>query len=124
MNHIEAWTTRLREIAGVYQAALAPHVQVPTDKDHEYAVYHTFIIQTDRRNELRDHLLAKGIETKIHYPIPIHLQECARDLGYKRGDFPVTERQSGRILSLPIYPELTDQQIATVIQEVKKFFGA
>jgi len=124
LNHIEAWTNKLREVAGVYRAALASYVKVPTDQEHEYSVYHTFIIQTDRRNELRDHLLARGVETKIHYPIPIHLQECARELGYNRGDFPVTERQSSRILSLPIYPEITDRQVSIVIEEVKKFFGA
>jgi dTDP-4-amino-4,6-dideoxygalactose transaminase len=68
-----------------------------------------------------EHLTKCGIGSRIHYPIPIHLQDCARSLGYRRGDFPVAERQASRILSLPIYPELSDNEITRVIEAVRSF---
>lgn len=95
---------------------------VPCDKEYEKAVYHTFIIQTEDRDELREHLARKGVDTKVHYPIPIHFQEAAKGLGYKKGDFPVTEKQAETILSIPIYPELTDEQVEYIIEEIQNFF--
>jgi dTDP-4-amino-4,6-dideoxygalactose transaminase len=81
-----------------------------------------FVTQCDRRDELQKYLLERGIDTKIHYPIPIHLQEAAKYLGHKLGDFPVTETQAKRILSLPIHQYLTDEQIDYVIDSVRKFY--
>jgi dTDP-4-amino-4,6-dideoxygalactose transaminase len=68
--------------------------------------------------------LDKGIETKIHYPIPIHLQEAARYLGYKLGDFPIAERQAASILSIPIYPELTEEQKEILVTEIRGFYAS
>ena len=93
------------------------------DKNYEYAVYHTFIIQTNKRDELQSYLKENGIDTKIHYPIPIHLQEAAKSLGYKKGDFPITEKQTESILSLPIYGELTDRQLEHTVSMIRKFFA-
>lgn len=122
LNHLDEWTKKVREIASFYQKHLSGVVKVPVDRDYEESVYHTFIIQCDKRDELQKYLLKKGIETKIHYPIPIHLQESAKHLGYRKGDFPVAESQAKRILSLPIYPELTDEQMEMVVNEVKNFY--
>ena len=98
------------------------NVGVPIDKDNEKPVYQTYVINTDYRDELQNHLHKLGVETKIHYPIPVHLQESAKKLGYSKGDFPITEKQSSRILSLPIYPEMREDQIDHVIKSVNAFF--
>jgi dTDP-4-amino-4,6-dideoxygalactose transaminase len=86
-------------------------------------VYHTFVVECDRRDELQSYLAVQGIKTKVHYPIPIHLQGAARVLGYKPGDFPVTEQQAGHILSLPVYPELSRQQLEWVASAIETFYG-
>ncbi|MFC1768263.1 DegT/DnrJ/EryC1/StrS family aminotransferase [Nanoarchaeota archaeon] len=121
LDHIGEWNKKIKEIASIYREELQDTVTVPKDKPHEDPVYHTFIIQHNKRNELQQHLLNQGVETKIHYPIPIHLQNAASYLGYKKGDFPVCESQAERILSLPIYPELTMDQVKYVINEIKSF---
>jgi len=123
LKYLPAWTERRRAIAAFYTARLQGHpVIVPADMPAGKAVYHTYIIQTDRRDELKHYLAKKKIDTKIHYPIPIHLQDAARDLGYRRGDFPVTERQAETILSLPVYPELTNHQVEYVADTINSFF--
>lgn len=123
MAHLDRWTEARREHAAYYRERLRAVVQVPEELPHERAVYHTFIIQADRRDELQHNLERQGIETKVHYPIPIHLQPAAASLGYGRGSFPVAERQAQRILSLPIYPELTPQQLERVANAVVAFYN-
>jgi len=121
--YLEKWTERRRAIAERYYEKLKGlDIIAPHDKPYEKAVYHTFIIQTKQRDKLKEFLLSKGIDTKIHYPIPIHLQEAAKYLGYKKGDFPVTEKQAETILSLPIYPELTDEQVDYIANTITEFF--
>jgi dTDP-3-amino-2,3,6-trideoxy-4-keto-D-glucose/dTDP-3-amino-3,4,6-trideoxy-alpha-D-glucose/dTDP-2,6-dideoxy-D-kanosamine transaminase len=125
LKKIDDWNNRYREIASIYREGLKEinnHLIVPKDKDYENPVYHNFVIETQRRDELVQHLLNNGIETKVHYPIPLHLQEAASSLGYFKGDFPVCELQTTKILSLPIYPELTNEQIELVIKNIKSFF--
>lgn len=122
LKHLDAWNKRCREIAGRYREGLKEFVWVPTDKPYEDPVYHNFVIQLPERDRMIDHLAKLGVGSRIHYPIPIHLQECARSLGYKEGDFPVAERQAKTILSLPIYPELTDDEIGYVIDCVGRFY--
>ena len=123
MKYLDKWTKKKREIASFYQKKLSNIVKVPLDKSNEYAVYHTFIIQVNKRDKLQKFLLQKGIETKIHYPIPIHLQKAAKYLGYKKGDFPKTEKQAEKILSLPIYPELKEEQLELVVKEIRNFYS-
>jgi len=121
LKYIDKWNTQRRDNADRYTQLLKdiPEVRTPFRKfDH---VYHLYVIQTPLRDKLRGHLKNKGIETGIHYPIPIHLQEAYTGLGYKLGDFPETERYSKAILSLPMYPELTDEEISLVVNEIKKF---
>ncbi len=105
---------RLQGISGI--------ISVPSDAPGEEAVYHTFIIRCENRDELQRHLLKQGIETKVHYPIPIHLQKAAAALGYEDGDFPNAERLAKTILSLPIYPELSNDEIETVCNEIRAFY--
>lgn len=122
INYLENWTERRRYIASIYREKLTKYVKVPVDKSYEKAVYHTFIIQTSHRDKLKNYLLKNNIDTKIHYPVPIHLQESAKYLGYKKGDFPVTEKQVEEILSLPAYPELTDDMVNNVTDSIIEFF--
>jgi len=121
MNHLPEWTEARRKNAAYYREHLADVVTVPSDADG--AVYHTFIIQTPKRQELKEYLKEKGVETAVHYPIPIHLQAAASSLGYKKGDFPVAEKQADTILSLPVYPELTAEQREYVVRCIREFFG-
>jgi dTDP-4-amino-4,6-dideoxygalactose transaminase len=123
LPRLDGWNERCRQIAAQYREGLQECVWVPRDRPHEEPVYHNFVIQLERRDALIEHLAARGVGTRIHYPIPIHLQECAAHLGYRKGDFPVAERHARTILSLPIYPELTPAEVEHVVGSVRSFFG-
>jgi len=124
LNYLEAWTVKRRANARFYQENLAglPQVQVPSDKPYERAVYHTLVIQADRRDELQAHLSRLSIGTAIHYSVPIHLHKAALELGYRPGSFPMTERQAQRILSLPVYPELGEAELNYVVDGIRSFY--
>ena len=123
LKKLPEWTARRQEIATYYFDRFSGlDLVAPKDAPFEKAVYHTFIIQTGKRDDLINFLSEKGIVTKVHYPIPIHLQEAAKYLGYVIGDFPVTEKQSGEILSLPIFSELTDNQVEYVADSIINYF--
>lgn len=113
-----------RANADAYRKRLNPKaVFMPPCQPAEFNSFHTFVIQVDRRDALQRHLAEQGIGTAIHYPVPIHLQPAARDLGYKAGDFPVTEGQAQRILTLPINQFLTDDDIDYVAETVNGFYA-
>ena len=122
LPYVDAWNARRREIASNYQKELFPLVKTPCDISNVYSVYHNFIIQTDRRDELMRFLEKNKIETKIHYPIPIHLQAAASKLAYRQGDFPVAERITKTMMSLPVYPELTEEEVVFIIKSIQSFF--
>jgi dTDP-4-amino-4,6-dideoxygalactose transaminase len=96
-------------------------VKTPVKRDHATHVYHLYVIHCDRRDDLIRHLKAKGVHAGIHYPVPIHLQKAYLDLAYSNGAFPLTERYAREIVSLPMFPELTDEQIQYVVSEIKEF---
>lgn len=123
LKYLDIWIAERRRIAKYYIRHLNQYVKVPYEEDYEKSVYHTFVIQSEDRHELQRYLLENGIETKIHYPIPIHLQEAAKDLDYKKGDFPVTEMQVSKILSLPVYQELTTDKVKYISSIVEKFYN-
>jgi dTDP-4-amino-4,6-dideoxygalactose transaminase len=125
LRYLPEVSRRRRENADCYREALAgcPGIRLPQDRAEEFSVYHTFIIECERRDELRSHLDKKGIGSVIHYPIPIHLMQVGRKLGFKPGMFPVAERLAGRILSLPIYPQITKDQILTISKEILAFYS-
>jgi dTDP-4-amino-4,6-dideoxygalactose transaminase len=126
LPQLPRWTLRRRAIAATYLKMLnsVGDLVLPCDGKDEFSVYHTFIIQTAKRDALKQYLADHGVDSKVHYPVPIHLQNAAQFLGYKRGDFPVTERQAQTILSLPIFAELTDEQVVHVANTVTAFFKA
>lgn len=121
--YLDSWNARRKEIAKRYIEELSQFVWVPNEQENERQVYHTFMIQTRQRDQLIEHLTTSGVETRIHYPIPIHLQNGAKDLGYKLGDFPVCEQVVKRMLSLPIHQDLTDDEVGYIIEQVKTFFS-
>jgi dTDP-4-amino-4,6-dideoxygalactose transaminase len=123
LPHLAGWTARRRIIACRYREALAGLVllDLPAATEGVEAVYHTFVIQTDHRDDLRRHLADNGIGSAIHYPIPIHLQPAAAYLGYKPGAFPVAERQARRQLSIPVHHGLSDAQVDRVIDVIREW---
>jgi dTDP-4-amino-4,6-dideoxygalactose transaminase len=125
IKYIEAWTRLRQEKAALYSQLLSgiEGLEIPVLMDGVESVYHLYVIQTDRRDELQTYLKDNGIDTGLHYPIPLHLQEAYSGLGYRAGDFPVAERAAGRILSLPIYPELQEGQIRYVTEKIGRFFS-
>lgn len=126
MRYLDAWTNQRRANAAFYQEHLSGvrGVQVPFDGAHEACVYHTFVLQCQDRDRLKAFLAEKGVGTAIHYPIPVHLQTAANSLGYTKGAFPVAERMADSILSLPIYPGLTAQQMGYVARQIRVFYSA
>lgn len=122
LKYLPAWTEARRANAEFYRQQLSNILIVPQEKSEEYAVYCAFVIQSQRRDALQSFLAQREIETKIHYPIPIHLQAAAQNLGYKLGDFPVTEEQAQTILSLPVYPELSIEQRQQVVSSIQEFY--
>ena len=123
LRRLPAVTEARRRNARIYREALGSTVIYPLDRADEYPIYHLFMIQCDRRDELQSFLERRGIETRTHYPTPIHLQPCSASLGYRVGDFPVAEKQAGRILSLPVHQALSEEQIREVADSIREFYG-
>jgi dTDP-4-amino-4,6-dideoxygalactose transaminase len=115
LEHLEAWNRRRREIAARYRELLAPSpVQIPAQPPGFVSCYHLFTIQSSRRDAIRAALDAAGIGCGIHYPLPLHLQPACAGLGYRAGDFPISEHIARTTLSLPMHPHLTDAEVDTV----------
>jgi len=125
LRHLGAWTEARRRNAAMYNAALKgiPGVVTPQEMPYAKHVYHLYVIRAPRRDELQKHLEAKGVATGLHYPVPLHVQNAFKHLGYKEGDFPVTEKAAREILSLPMFPELTAEQIAYVAGAIREFYS-
>lgn len=121
---IEEWNVKRNEIQKKYRKGLSKlPVRFQSEPEGGKHVYHLFVIRTERRDELQRHLDKNGIQTLIHYPIPAHLQECYRYLGHKKGDFPVSEKAAGEILSIPVSPFLKDDAVEYVIKHIKGFLS-
>ncbi len=124
MGKLEEWNRLRNEHACLYNELLSGLEDVVTPKEAASTtkhIYHLYVIRVKKRDELQRYLLSRGISTGIHYPVPIHLQKAYEDLGYGIGSFPITEEYAKDILSLPMYPELTREQIETVVREIKFF---
>ncbi len=122
LRHLDAWTTELRRLAHRYNDLLRAYVTVPDEGPGEHHVYQTYMIQAERRDDLRQFLTAKGVEVLVHYATPIHLQPAAKSLGYSERDFPVCKHVVDRILSLPLYQGLTDAQQDRVASLIADFY--
>ncbi|HEY2547168.1 MAG TPA: DegT/DnrJ/EryC1/StrS family aminotransferase [Candidatus Acidoferrum sp.] len=125
LKYLGEWNAARRRNAKLYEELLeGTGVITPTEAGDVESVWHLYVIRTEHRDKLREHLVSRGISASIHYPVPIHLQPAYEDLGYKRGDFPVTEKYARRILSLPMYAELTSEQIKYVALAIRDFLSA
>ncbi|HSP88173.1 MAG TPA: DegT/DnrJ/EryC1/StrS family aminotransferase [Ignavibacteriaceae bacterium] len=128
MKHIEKWTEGRRRVAQKYKELLGSieEIILPVEMPYAKHVYHLYVIQVKKglseRDKLAGFLNENGISTGLHYPVPLHLQKCFSDLNYKKGDFPVSEKLAESGLSLPMFPELSDNQIEYVAEKVKEFF--
>ena len=115
LRYLEAWTEARRRNAAEYARQLADtSVTLPRERDQVRHVYHVYVVRVQQRDAWRDRLTEAGVQTGVHYPIPVHLQPAYRDLGYSAGAFPVSERASAEVLSLPMFPELTHAQIKEI----------
>jgi dTDP-4-amino-4,6-dideoxygalactose transaminase len=125
LRHLPQWNEARGTHANGYRDLLCGMGDLTFQREAPYSthIYHLFILETERRDALREHLNAREIQTGIHYPIPIHLQRAYEDLGYKEGDFPEAERLAKRMLSLPMFPELRREQIEQVAGEIAGFFA-
>ena len=128
LPHLDRWTEMRRTNAERYlqlftDAGLTEQVTLPVERPAAKHIYNQYVIRTaGRRDELRQFLTEKGIGTDIYYPVPLHLQECFAYLGYRAGDLPEAERAALETLALPIYPELTADQQAYVVDSIREFF--
>ena len=124
LPHLDSYNRRRREIAAFYSSQFAslPLTLPPEDQAGEYSVSHLYVVQTDQREALQTYLSEHGVGTAVHYPIPIHLQPAFEFLGHPEGSFPNAETFARRVLSLPMYPELTDAEVERVASTVKDFF--
>lgn len=122
LPRLDGWNARRRQIAARYDAAFAAlPLQVAPAVPAEENIYHQYPLLTDRRDDLLAHLKARGIEAGVYYPLGLHLQECFRELGHAAGDMPRTEAAQARVLSIPIFPEMTDAEIDETVGAVRAF---
>ena len=124
LKHLTGWNESRRKNAQLYNDLLVnvEGVITPTQADYAKHVYHIYAIRCKKRDELINALLEKEVFCGIHYPVPLHLQDAYKSLGYSEGSFPVAERCAGELVSLPMFSELTQEQIEKVVKEIKHFF--
>ena len=123
LKYLAQWTQERQRVAKRYNELLeGTPLQLPHEAPFAESVWHLYVVRHPRRDELKKFLEDNGVGCAVHYPIPLHLQKAYADLGHKPGDFPVAEKAARECLSLPIYPELTEQQIARVAAVIKEFF--
>ncbi len=122
LKYLGDWTKKRREHAEVYNSAFKDLDMItPKEESFNYHIYNQYTIAVKNRDELRNYLKEKQIGHDTYYPVPLHLQECYRFLGYKKGDLPVSEKKAGEVVSIPIYPELTEEEQDYVISTIKEF---
>ena len=126
LDRLDDWNEARRRVADAYRSALAdfPLALPPEDEPHRRSVYHLFVIRSERRDELAAFLKGRGIATALHYPTPVHLQEALRYLGHREGDFPIAESHARSVLSLPMHPGMTAEDVERVATGLRGFFRA
>jgi dTDP-4-amino-4,6-dideoxygalactose transaminase len=125
LPHLEKWSAARRRNAAYYDAAFATlaEVKTPVIDPQNVSIYNQYTLRAERRDDLQAHLKAKGIGNSIYYPLPLHLQPCFAYLGYREGTCPESEKAAKEVLSLPVYPELTEAQLDEVVGVVREFYG-
>jgi dTDP-4-amino-4,6-dideoxygalactose transaminase len=128
LTYLDQWSALRKRNAQAYRrlfaAAGLDRIQLPVEREGRH-IYNQFVINVpEKRDELRQHLQENQIGTEVYYPVPLHLQECFAYLGYRKGDFPLSEAAADHTLALPIYPELTEDQLAYVVDMIREFYSA
>jgi dTDP-4-amino-4,6-dideoxygalactose transaminase len=124
IRYIDQWNKARRENAEKYKYYFrnVDEVFLPFVPEWAMPIWHLFVVQVKQREKLTDYLKQNGIGTGYHYKTPLHLLQALKHLGYQKGDFPVTEKVMSKIISLPMYPELTEEQIKYVVEKVQEFY--
>jgi dTDP-4-amino-4,6-dideoxygalactose transaminase len=124
LKHLKSWNDERRRLAALYLERLknVGDLLLPLSHHDAQHVYHLFVIRTEKRDALQGYLRTHHIETMIHYPIPPHLQKSYNDLGFRKGDYPITESIAKTCLSLPLWPGMTNDEVEYVCDQIKKFF--
>jgi UDP-2-acetamido-2-deoxy-ribo-hexuluronate aminotransferase len=120
LMYIDEYNEKRRQNAAVYRSLLSDTVRCPVEREGAYHVYHQYTIMDRKRDKIQQKLTEGGVSSVIYYPVPLHLQEALRFLGYHRGDVPVAERAAREVLSLPMYPELEEPVIARIAKIIKQ----
>ena len=123
LSHLDEWNRKRRQVAVWYHEAIGDACVCPGEKRDASHVYHLYVIRARERDGLRAHLENAGITTLMHYPVPVHLQEAYKDLGYRVGDLPVTEATVKEILSLPMHPAVTEEGVHHVSAKIRDYLG-
>lgn len=123
LRYLESWNKKRAENAAYFNKGLAGlHIRTPFVADYSTHIYHQYVLRLDSpSNKLIGHLRDKGIDSRVYYPCPLHLQKCFRYLGYKEGDFPESEAASRNTLAIPVYPDLTQKEMDYIISAIKEF---
>ena len=128
LRHLEEWNEERRIVAERYmlllgEKGLLEKVTPPAEQPGNRHVYHQYVVCAENRDELQNYLDGRGIVTRVYYPLPLHLQHCFASLGYREGDFPVSEKLSKNVLALPMFPELLPEEQERVVDGIAEFYG-
>lgn len=128
LRHLEGWNEERRIVAGRYmmlfgEKGLLDFITPPAELPGGRHVYHQYVVRAKRRDELMKYLAERGITTRVYYPLPLHLQHCFANLGYKKGDFPVAEALADDVLALPMFPELLPEEQERIVSEIAGFYA-
>jgi dTDP-4-amino-4,6-dideoxygalactose transaminase len=124
LRHLDEWSSRRKAIAARYRKKLSGlPLSLPQDDPRDECAYHLFVVYVENRDAVQAHMKSRGVGTAVHYPLPLHLQKALAHLGYKPGDFPHTERACQQVLALPLFPELTDEQVDYVCESLGEILG-
>ncbi len=125
LPHLKQWNEKRRKVAEIYNELLkGAQVKTPIEPRSSQGIYHLYVVRLERRDEVQKYLAQRDIQTGLHYPVPLHLQEAYLNMGYHEGDFPVTEQLAREILSLPMYPQLERAQQTAVADALQQFYDA
>ena len=125
LPHLKQWNEKRRNVAEIYNELLkGAQVKTPIEPRWSQGIYHLYVVRLERRDEVQKYLAQRDIQTGLHYPVPLHLQEAYLNVGYHEGDFPVTEQLAREILSLPMYPQLERAQQTAVADALQQFYDA
>ena len=124
LKHLAEWTAKRQEISTLYRKLLSnARVEFPQDDPRNESVYHLFVAYVENRDAVRAALESRGVQTAVHYPMPLHLQQAYAPLGYKRGSFPHAERACERVLGLPLFPEMKMEQVEYAAKTLAEIVG-